>query len=161
MFVLVLRYRRWILTLIFKISLDCWCSSVMMFKDTLQTDIHFQIQLHNLKNSWSQGFITVPSLDIPALHGVAQETGREPSNLLQFLSHTWLHASSWLCRKGSPSLHCPCWEAFTRRVMVSFRWFANGRVWSWGQLPCSSSWAWRASRRRLLGCGCCPLRPSC
>lgn len=75
----------------------------MMFKDTLQTDIHFQIQLHNLKNSWSQWFITVPSLDIPALHGVAQETGREPSNLLQFLSHTCMQAADFAERALLPS----------------------------------------------------------
>lgn len=50
----------------------------MMFKDTLQTDMLFQIQWHNLKNLWSQCFITVPSLEIIALHGVAEKTGREP-----------------------------------------------------------------------------------
>lgn len=122
----------------------------MMFKDTLLTDI-FQIQLHNQKNLWSQLFITVPSLDITALHSVAQKTGREPPSLLQLLSHTWLHASSWLSRKGSPSLLCPCWETFTRRVMIFFR-CANGRAWSWGQLPYSSSCARRAKRR-----GCCAV----
>lgn len=29
----------------------------LMFKDTLQTDILFQIQLHHLKNLWPQWFI--------------------------------------------------------------------------------------------------------
>ena len=71
-----------------------------MFKDTLQPDVLFQIQLCKLSSLCSQLFIAVPSLEIIAPHSEAQkEIWGIALNLLPLVSwissdNMWLHASS-------------------------------------------------------------------